>query len=438
MPGCYSAASVRRKLLSQLVHLGQPSTSKAASRRFHDYIRGPAGRGEGDRDSLPVMMRDKLTEDAGTYRVPLSQPRIVGIATSRGSRETQEDAYGVHALQLAPGELKLSLEKHKRRWDPSKAGSDTLAGQVAFFGVYDGHGGREVSTFLEQNLHSLIERVESGSIEEVVSYTKSHGGYFKRWRGGGLHRWTKYAHAPPPADGRMTLEERLTLAFLQADREILETIPKSGRSGSTCTIALLHSLDEPAAPYWSADRVSLTIGHCGDTRALLCHRPTGEVVVLTETHHAEARVEAQRLRRLGAGNLVSDSFGETRWMGAIENTRGLGDGEWKASGVTAEPEILNRVLKGGDYAYLILLTDGLSSLMSDQEIVDLARNALDPTRAAKAIVHFCEDLGAQDNCTCIVVPLAGWGKVGGEDTTEERREYRRRQAGMMNTRMQRM
>jgi protein phosphatase PTC6 len=84
------------------------------------------------------------------------------------------------------------------------------------------------------------------------------------------------------------------------------------------------------------------------------------------------------------------------------------------------------------------VTDGLTSLMSDQEIVDLARGADDPTRAAKAIVRFGEDLGAQDNCTCIVVPLAGWGKVGGKDTTEERREYRRKQAGMQNTRMQRM
>jgi protein phosphatase PTC6 len=59
-----------------------------------------------------------------------------------------------------------------------------------------------------------------------------------------------------------------------------------------------------------------------DTRVLLCPRTTGSVVALTEKHHAEARVEAARLRRMGAGRLVADSFGESRWMGAIENTRG--------------------------------------------------------------------------------------------------------------------
>lgn len=59
-----------------------------------------------------------------------------------------------------------------------------------------------------------------------------------------------------------------------------------------------------------------------DTRALLCSRETGEVTALTEKHHADARVEATRLRRMGADRLVADSFGESRWMGVIENTRG--------------------------------------------------------------------------------------------------------------------
>ena len=42
---------------------------------------------------------------------------------------------------------------------------------------------------------------------------------------------------------------------------------------------------------------------------------------MTEEHHADTRAEAARLRRLGA-SLTMDSFGETRWMGALANTRG--------------------------------------------------------------------------------------------------------------------
>jgi protein phosphatase PTC6 len=74
------------------------------------------------------------------------------------------------------------------------------------------------------------------------------------------------------------------------------------------------------------------------------------------------------------------------------------------------------------------VTDGLTSLISNQEICDLTRGAKDPTKAAQAILKFAEDLDPQDNCTCMVIPLKGWGKVKGEDMTRDRREYRRRQA----------
>jgi protein phosphatase PTC6 len=231
----------------------------------------------------------------------------------------------------------------------------------------------------------------------------------------------------------------LTLAYLKADHRIhAETKNGAQHCGSTASVVLIQSLDKPAQPHFASQQLHLTIAQVGDTRVLLCDTALGEVWALTDRHHAESRVESDRLRRMGTDKLISDSFGETRWMGAIENTRGFGDFEWKSSGVTVEPEVTHRVIKGSEYAYLVFVTDGLTSLLSDQELVDLARQAADPTRAAKTIVHFGEDLGAQDNCTCIVVPLAGWGKIGGEDTTETRREYRRSQASRLNTRMQRM
>ncbi|ORY25947.1 phosphatase 2C-like domain-containing protein [Naematelia encephala] len=392
-----------------------------SSRRIHDFIRG--------------------TTDTGTYKVPLSSPKIVGVCQSRGDRLYQEDRTAVHALQISPKEISLSLSKLKEppSWDSSKSGSEFLASQVAFFGIYDGHGGKEVSSYISSHLHELVESVEPSTVESLVSWTRArHGGYFKRWRGGALQKWTKWGQSSSEERERMTLEERLTLAFVEADKAILTGIESAQRCGSTGTVVLLHSLDEPTQPYWSSEKLYLTVGHCGDTRALLCHRPTGKVETLTERHHAEARVEATRLRRMGADRLVADSFGESRWMGVVENTRGFGDGEWKPSGVTPEPEVVSKILNGQDYSYLVLVTDGLTSLMSDQEIIDLARNASDPTRAAKAIVHFGEDLGAQDNCSCIVVPLRGWGHVGGRDDTEARREYRKKQVGALNTRMQRM
>ena len=44
--------------------------------------------------------------------------------------------------------------------------------------------------------------------------------------------------------------------------------------------------------------------------------------------------------------LVTDSFGEARWMGVLENTRSLGDFKFKPFGVTPEPEVREKLLKG--------------------------------------------------------------------------------------------
>ena len=101
---------------------------------------------------------------------------------------------------------------------------------------------------------------------------------------------------------------------------------------------------------------------------------------------------------------------------------------YKRFGVTAEPEVKTKLPRLSEWAYIVLLTDGISSVLSDAEIVDLARNAKDPREAAKTIVDFADEVGSEDNLTAMIVPLAGWGKVRGPDRTKELREYRRTEA----------
>lgn len=81
-----------------------------------------------------------------------------------------------------------------------------------------------------------------------------------------------------------------------------------------------------------------------------------------------------------------------------------------------------------DWAYIVLVSDGVSSVVSDDEVVDLARNAKDPKEAADRILAYAEEMGSEDNATAIVVPLAGWGKIEGPDKTKDLREYRQRNA----------
>lgn len=183
-----------------------------------------------------------------------------------------------------------------------------------------------------------------------------------------------------------------------------------------------------------------------DTRVLLCGAGSARAYPMTEDHHADTRTEQARLRRMNQA-MVTDSFGEARYMGGLANTRGFGDQEYKYFGMTPEPEVRSRRLKGRrkpffyvkrgtnrklsqgrTWSCLVLMSDGITSVISDEEVVDLTRMSYDPQQAAKTVMNFAEEVGLEDNATVIVIPLAGWGDVRGDDLTRDLRDWRRKQA----------
>ncbi|KAJ7293463.1 phosphatase 2C-like domain-containing protein [Mycena rebaudengoi] len=382
-----------------LVYRARPSLNRG----YHDYVRA-------------------FNPSSGVIRVPLASPKVIGVVNSRGSRSHQEDFYSFATLSLEPEELRLSVKKaHGIDWNPSNFG-DVLSRQAVFVGIYDGHGGSAVSQYLRQELHGLVEAVDKSMIPELFAWIQEIGGYFKRFKGGVLTPWIKNAEGPP-----LDLEARMTQAFFEVDRTL--SADKMAQScGATASVAILHALDSPATAFFASKKLALTVAHCGDTRVLLCSTDGGKVFPCTENHHADARVESIRLRRMMGSSLITDSFGESRWMGALANTRCLGDLRYKPFGVTPEPEVRTKLLEGSEWAYLVLVSDGISSILSDAEVVDLARDAPDPKTAAQRILSFAEELGGEDNATVIVVPLAGWGKIRGPDSSRELRDYRRHQA----------
>ncbi|KAF8807704.1 protein serine/threonine phosphatase 2C [Phlegmacium glaucopus] len=375
---------------------------KLRAARYHDYIR--------------------VASQGGTLRVPLGSPKVIGVVNSRGNRSHQEDFYGFATLSLNPEELRQSVKQaHGLDWQPERV-SNILARQVLFVGIYDGHGGSAVAQYLRQELHGLFESVDKSSIPELFTWMKEIGGYFKRFKGGALSPWTGGNNTT-----ELSLEARATLAFFEVDKN-LSADDTAQSCGATASVAILHSLDSPATPFFSAQKLALTVAHCGDTRVLLCATKNGQVHPMTETHHADSHVESIRLRRMMGSSIITDSFGESRWMGVLANTRCLGDLRYKKFGVTAEPEVRTKVLEGADWAFLVLVSDGISAILSDDEIVDLVRGANDPQTAAERILAFSEELGGNDNATTIVIPLAGWNKIDGPDKTRELRDYRRLQA----------
>jgi protein phosphatase PTC6 len=202
------------------------------------------------------------------------------------------------------------------------------------------------------------------------------------------------------------------------------------KGGSTASIALV-STPSPT-PFWHPSSTSTLIAaHVGDTRILLCRTNDGAAVPLTANHHPSLPVEATRLRRY-ATSFVTDSFGEERVLG-LANTRAFGDIGSKRIGVSAEPQLTTVQIPPAGFAFMVLVSDGVSGHLGDQEIVDIVKEAKTPEQASQSLVSFAvETAGEADNATALVVRLGGWERRneggGGSLGTKEQRDYRKREA----------
>lgn len=205
---------------------------------------------------------------------------------------------------------------------------------------------------------------------------------------------------------------------------------KRFKGGSTCSIALIST--PTPSPFWHPSSPSTLItAHVGDTRILLCDTATGQAIPLTSNHHPSLPEEATRLRRYAA-TFVTDSFGEERVSG-LANTRAFGDMASKRIGVSAEPEIRRIEISPAKYSFLALVSDGVSGHLSDQEIVDIIKEAKTPEQAARDVTGFATEVATDaDNATTLVVRLGGWERRSegglGSLGTKEMRDWRKDEA----------
>ena len=287
----------------------------------------------------------------------------------------------------------------------------------------------------ESNKPKAIELEES----LVSQWKETVGGYFRRFKP------EYFSHASSTKGSKETetptsIETVLMYAFLKADLDFVTAqarkadpdnnsdkplnaddilgepshlTPSKHRiggptrfvGGSTASIALIST--PTPTPFWNpASPSTLIIAHVGDTRILLCDTATGLAKPVTTNHHPSSPVEGTRLRRYAA-TFVTDSFGEER-MSGLANTRAFGDMRSKRIGVSAEPEIRRVELSPAEYSFMVLVSDGISGTLTDQEIVDICKNEKTPEAAAKALTAFSTEVSDGDNATSLVVRLGGW------------------------------
>lgn len=303
--------------------------------------------------------------------------------------------------------------------------------------------------------------------ELCQEYKRTIGGYFRRFR----PPYFDLDSSPDDPVGicvPVTVESVLTYAFLRADLDFVTAQarkpdpddpyvadfplnsdeilgspnhrPPSGHSiggptrfkgGSTASVVLIST--PTPAPFWHpAAHASMLVAHVGDTRVLLCETATGLSKPLTSDHHPSSPQESRRLSRF-ANSFVTDSFGDQRIGGTLANSRSFGDMGHKRIGVTAEPEITRVDMGPAEYSFIVLCSDGVSSSLSDQEIVDVVKEARTPEQGARAVVEFATEISENgDNATCQVIRLGGWERRSegglGSLGTKEIRDMRRAEA----------
>lgn len=306
-----------------------------------------------------------------------------------------------------------------------------------------------------------VEKAIQLERELVKAYGTTIGGYFRRFN---PEHFDISSDASKTAS--ITVESSLAYAFLRADLDFVSAQARKAdpddsdmplnddeilgaphatpsghgiggstrfKGGSTASVALIST--PTTAPFWHpAANSTLVAAHVGDSRILLCETATGLPLPLTSDHHPSTPTESRRLRRYApAGSMVSgDSFGEERIAG-LANSRAFGDIKSKRIGVSAEPEITRVEMGPAQYSFLVLMSDGVSGTLSDQEIVDVVKEARTPEEGARNVVEYATEVSKDgDNATCQVVRLGGWERRSegglGSMGTKEIRDIRKAEA----------
>lgn len=449
----------------------------------------------------------------------LKAPSNFGYYTSRVTRLYNEDRWQASILDVDLGSFNGSSmivdSDFAQLKDPVYTNKSPDISKLVFaFGVFDGHGGDECSQFLKDHLYENVEKVHMNKQSSILMkkfFKEKISGYWKRWcrKAGGvlvneckIDKVLKTYASDKGIDWddidngknlwdllEMMIEDnvltpweifkmRVWYACLKTDIQFLSyenylnikqsegtgEMVKLVNAGSTSTSCFIYAVDhreEDRNGYFFMDNVlsRLVVAHIGDTRAIICDK-NGVAHSLTKDHHPSNPIEANRLRKYSTGLIMTDSFGEERFMN-YANTRSFGDITGKDKGISAEPELSEYLIGdvtmlekfkldnpdivnnnkiedfGGDECFLVLVSDGVTNILSDQETVDLVMstnnhngvNRGNPERCAKEVISFVEDVGGEDNATCLVIRLKGWGKWPMLDRTGKLREER-----MMGTR----
>ncbi|KAK4480143.1 hypothetical protein RD792_013201 [Penstemon davidsonii] len=260
-----------------------------------------------------------------------------------------------------------------------------------FFGVYDGHGGSQVATYCRDRLHyALAEELEI--IMANLNDGNNNDNCEEKWRRAFMKSFIK---VDDEIGGKARLEPLVP-----------ETV------GSTAVVALVCSSH-------------IIVSNCGDSRAVLCRGK--EPVALSVDHKPNREDEYERIEAAG-GKVIQ--WNGHRVFGVLAMSRSIGD-RYLKPWIIPDPEV-TFVPRTREDECLILASDGLWDVMTNEEACDIARKriliwhknngptlplergeGIDPAAqaAAEYLSNRALQKGSKDNISIIVVDLKAQRKI---------------------------
>ena len=302
----------------------------------------------------------------------------------QGWRKRQEDA---HLASISKGEKK----------------------DIHVFGVFDGHGGKEISKFVSN--HFMEELLENKNLPSDMSLALKET-FIKMdeimQTKEGIEELKKYSRQSKEEDELQSKNEPpnsqmnfLSALMPQKDPEADDIYMRTG-----CT-ACVMSVDEANKKIYFAN--------AGDSRAVFCKKGVAQ----EGSHDHKPEMESEKNRIYKADGWIS----EGRVKGNLNLTRGFGDLEYKQNKnlkpeeqmITANPDI--KIIDcDNDVDFVIIACDGIWDCLSNKEACDFVSKRLKDNpdiKISKIVEEMLDSIIAKDlynesgvgcdNMTCIVV-----------------------------------
>ncbi|XP_020577264.1 probable protein phosphatase 2C 50 [Phalaenopsis equestris] len=334
-----------------------------------------------------------------------------GCMSTCGKRPEMEDA-----AVAAPWfhEIPLSMLTSVAMVDDISMNSGCLPGH--FFGVFDGHGGAQVANYCKDRMHFAlvdeIKNINKGAIG-IEGYS-----WQKKWESVFINCFQKVDDEVSGAVGRSLEGSTSNASFddnahgssITLEAIIPETV------GSTAVVAVICSSH-------------IIVANCGDSRAVLCCGK--QAIPLSVDHKPDREDEYQRID--AAGGKVIQWYG-SRVFGVLAMSRAIGD-RYLKPWIIPEPEVVI-VPRAREDECLILASDGLWDVMSNEEACEVARKRIllwhkrnsgitcstrravvahpAAQEAADYLLKLALQKGSKDNITVVVVDLKAHRKFKGK------------------------